>query len=155
MKLQEGSMWWKIGDVCSYRNGKKQGGQRSPHSGWRVKGRGDCGCETRPQRALQTWTLKVTLTDALERKWPGQWPLGAHFEGQLQRRMLRRQTTLLEIRRNHHFLTKFGNKKETWRKAEVWKRGFPGGLVVGSLPCNAGITSSVPGLGKSHMLRGN
>ena len=70
-----------------------------------------------PQRGLQTWTLKVTLTDALERKWPGQWPLGAHFEGQPQRKTLRRETTLLEIRRNHQFLTKFGR-----RKAEVGKR---------------------------------
>lgn len=70
-----------------------------------------------PQRGLQTWTLKVTLIGALERKWPGQWPLGAHFEGQPQRKTLRRETTLLEIRRNHHLLTKSGR-----RKAEVGKR---------------------------------
>ena len=44
-------------------------------------------------------------------------PLGAHFEGQPQRKTLRRETTLLEIRRNHQFLTKFGR-----RKAEVGKR---------------------------------
>ena len=35
------------------------------------------------------------------------------------------------------------------------KRGFPGGLVVGSLPANAGDTGSSPGLGGSHMPRSN
>ena len=33
--------------------------------------------------------------------------------------------------------------------------GFPGGLVVKNLPCNAGDTGSIPGLGRSHMPRGN
>ena len=33
--------------------------------------------------------------------------------------------------------------------------GIPGGLVVESLPANAGDTGSIPGLGRSHMLRSN
>ena len=33
--------------------------------------------------------------------------------------------------------------------------GFPGGPVVKNLPCKAGDTSSIPGLGRSHMPRGN
>ena len=33
--------------------------------------------------------------------------------------------------------------------------GFPGGPVVENLPCNAGDTGSIPGLGGSHMLRTN
>ena len=33
--------------------------------------------------------------------------------------------------------------------------GFPGGAVVESLPANAGDTGSIPGLGRSHMLRSN
>lgn len=31
------------------------------------------------QRGPQTLIVKVTLTDPLERKWPGQWPLGGPF----------------------------------------------------------------------------
>ena len=31
------------------------------------------------------------------------------------------------------------------------KVGFPGAPVVGSLPCNAGDTGLIPGLGRSHM----
>lgn len=104
--------------------------QKWEGTGWsekaslRMKGEGQeralqwrLGVRQWPQRGLQTWTLKVTLSDALERKWPGQWPLGAHFEGQPQRKTLRRETSLLEIRRNHHLLTKSGR-----RKAEVGKR---------------------------------
>ena len=34
-------------------------------------------------------------------------------------------------------------------------RGFPGGTVVENLPANAGDTGSIPGLGRSHMLRSN
>ena len=33
--------------------------------------------------------------------------------------------------------------------------GFPGGAVVENLPANAGDTGSSPGLGRSHMPRGN
>ena len=33
--------------------------------------------------------------------------------------------------------------------------GFPGSPVVKNLPCNAGDTSSIPGLGRSHMPHGN
>ena len=32
---------------------------------------------------------------------------------------------------------------------------FPDGLVVQDLPCNAGDTGSIPGLGRSHMLQSN
>ena len=38
---------------------------------------------------------------------------------------------------------------------ESTKLGFPGGAVVESLPANAGDTGSSPGLGGSHMPRGN
>ena len=34
-------------------------------------------------------------------------------------------------------------------------RGFPGGAAVKNLPANAGDTSSIPGLGRSHMPRSN
>ena len=34
-----------------------------------------------------------------------------------------------------------------------FKRGFPGGAVVGSLPANAGDTGSSTGLGRSHVPR--
>ena len=35
------------------------------------------------------------------------------------------------------------------------KKGFPGGAVVENLPANAGATGWSPGLGRSHMPRGN
>ena len=35
------------------------------------------------------------------------------------------------------------------------KKGFPGGPVVKNPPCNAGDTSSIPGLGRSHVTRSN
>ena len=35
------------------------------------------------------------------------------------------------------------------------KLGFPGGTVVENLPANAGDMGSSPGLGRSHMPRGN
>ena len=38
-------------------------------------------------------------------------------------------------------------------KTETWN--FPGGSGVKNLPCNAGDTGLIPGLGRSHMLRGN
>ena len=34
-------------------------------------------------------------------------------------------------------------------------KGFPGGTVVKNPPANAGDTGSSPGLGRSHMPRGN
>ena len=34
-------------------------------------------------------------------------------------------------------------------------RDFPGGAVVKNPPANAGDTGSIPGLGRSHMLRSN
>ena len=34
-------------------------------------------------------------------------------------------------------------------------RGFPGGAVVKNPPANAGDTGSIPGPGRSHMLRSN
>ena len=33
--------------------------------------------------------------------------------------------------------------------------GFPGGLVVKNLPCNAGDTGLISGPGRSHILRSN
>ena len=33
--------------------------------------------------------------------------------------------------------------------------GFPGGAVVENPPANAGDTGSIPGLGRSHILRSN
>ena len=41
--------------------------------------------------------------------------------------------------------------EKTIVQRESW--GFPGGVVVGSLPVNAGDTGSSPGLGGSHMPR--
>ena len=38
---------------------------------------------------------------------------------------------------------------------KVKHRGFPGGAVVENPPANAGNMGSTPGLGRSHMLRGN
>ena len=35
------------------------------------------------------------------------------------------------------------------------KRDFPGGAVVKNPPANAGDTGSIPGPGRSHMLRSN
>ena len=34
-------------------------------------------------------------------------------------------------------------------------RDFPGGVVVKNLPAKAGDMGSIPGLGRSHMLRSN
>ena len=34
-------------------------------------------------------------------------------------------------------------------------QGLPGTTVVKHLPCSAGDTSSIPGLGGSHMLQSN
>ena len=39
------------------------------------------------------------------------------------------------------------------RSSETWD--FPGGLVVDSLPTNAGDMGSMPGPGRSHMPQGN
>ena len=39
------------------------------------------------------------------------------------------------------------------KDSEVNMRGFPGGVVVESLPANAGDAGSSPGLGRSHMPR--
>ena len=38
---------------------------------------------------------------------------------------------------------------------KVVLQGFPGGAVVENLPAKAGDTGSSPGLGGSHMPRGN
>ena len=46
----------------------------------------------------------------------------------------------------------------TWSDVIIKKpvaQGFPGGAVVENLPANAGDTGSSPGLGRSHMPRGN
>ena len=44
------------------------------------------------------------------------------------------------------------------RSLEIFKkmwRGFPGGSVVKNPPANAGDTSLLPDLGRSHMLQSN
>ena len=38
---------------------------------------------------------------------------------------------------------------------KIERRGFPGGPVVESLPAKAGDTGSVPGPGRSHVLKGS
>ena len=40
-------------------------------------------------------------------------------------------------------------------KENVVYRDFPGGTVVKTPPANAGDMGSIPGLGRSHMLRSN
>ena len=35
------------------------------------------------------------------------------------------------------------------------KQGFPRGVVVKNLPCNAGDIGSIPGLGRSQVPQGN
>ena len=47
---------------------------------------------------------------------------------------------------------RFVNKSSSIKR-DMW--GFPGGTVVENLPANAGDTGSSPGLGRSHMPRGN
>ena len=55
---------------------------------------------------------------------------------------------------NHRFLIWVdGGWSSSGRRIDL--EGFPGGLVVKNLPCNAGDTGSIPGLGRSHMPRGN
>ena len=41
------------------------------------------------------------------------------------------------------------------RLLKMWSLGFPGGPVVKNLPFNARDTSSIPGLGRSHITQGN
>ena len=41
------------------------------------------------------------------------------------------------------------------RGIETLLLDFPGGTVVKNLPANAGDPGSIPGLGRSHMLRSN
>ena len=38
-------------------------------------------------------------------------------------------------------------------RLKTYLLGFPGGPVVKNPPCNARDTGSIPGLGRSHMLR--
>ena len=45
------------------------------------------------------------------------------------------------------------NRSKRPYKSIYW--GFPGGTVVESPPANAGNTGLSPGLGRSHMPRGN
>ena len=52
----------------------------------------------------------------------------------------------------------FGGGDLLLRLATVNKRtlqGFPGGTVVKNPPAHAGDTGSIPGQGRSHMLRSN
>ena len=55
----------------------------------------------------------------------------------------------------HYKLKK--KKKKIMRKWEIKTAlgGFPGHLVVKNLPVNAEDMGSIPGLGRSHMPRGN
>lgn len=55
----------------------------------RGEGSGGHGSATVATERPSNLDSKMTLTDALERNWPGQWPLG---------RTLRMEATLLEIR---------------------------------------------------------
>ena len=45
------------------------------------------------------------------------------------------------------------NKKKI--KKPTKNGGFPGGSVIRNPPASAGDTGSIPGPGRSHMLRGN
>lgn len=47
------------------------------------------------------------------------------------------------------------NGKKKKKKLSKRKQGFPGGPVVKNRPADAGGTSSVPDLGKPHVLRSN
>ena len=38
---------------------------------------------------------------------------------------------------------------------ETYHEGIPSDPVVKNMPCNAGDTGSIPGLGRSHMLQSN
>ena len=49
-------------------------------------------------------------------------------------------------------LAKIRNEK---RGPHLKKKGFPGGSVVKNLPANVGDMGSIPGPGRSHMLRSN
>ena len=46
-------------------------------------------------------------------------------------------------------------KKNKKNKYKLSLRDFRGGTVVENPPANAGDTGSIPGLGRSHMLRSN
>ena len=52
----------------------------------------------------------------------------------------------------HDWVTLLSFSLFTAFKKEWW--GFPGGPVVKNPPCNVGDTSSIPGLGRSHLLWG-
>ena len=47
------------------------------------------------------------------------------------------------------------NKDIKTKQNKTKNRGFPGGAVVKNLPAIAGDTGSIPGPGRSHMLRSN
>ena len=54
-----------------------------------------------------------------------------------------------ESETNHRFLSQVdGGWSSSGRRIDL--EGFPGGLVVKNLPCNAGDTGSIPGPGRSH-----
>ena len=71
----------------------------------------------------------------------------------LEKNMLRKDTC------TPVFIAVLSTIAKTWKQpkcplTDEWIKkmwGFPGGAVVGSLPANAGVTGSSPGLGGSHM----
>ena len=51
------------------------------------------------------------------------------------------------------YLTEYRREYNVEKKKNPWD--FPGGAVVKNPPANAGNMGSIPGLGRSHMLRSN
>ena len=60
------------------------------------------------------------------------------------------KTVFLEFIFNVLFLS---SRRMTIKKTQL--RDFPGGTTVKNLPANAEDTGSIPGPGRSHMLRSN
>ena len=68
--------------------------------------------------------------------------------------MIRQKTESANLKISH---VKSSNERRK-KKREFLKSGerdFPGGTVVKNLPANAGDTGSIPGPGRSHMVRSN
>ena len=64
------------------------------------------------------------------------------------------QSSRRELRRSQESLLPFkGASLQGERKTQVM--GFPGGPEVKNLPAKAGDTGLIPGLGRSHIPRGN
>ena len=55
-------------------------------------------------------------------------------------------------------IDKYNNNDESLENYNDWKKpilDFPGGTVVKNPPASAGDMRTIPGLGRSHMLRSN